>query len=285
MKKLSIAFLLFVLAACNAEKKEENNTADRWVCVSKQYNEIIAALGLTSKLVAVDLSSVNPSSIKDLPKVGYHRALATESILSFEPSLFIHDNNVGPDHVMKQLAELKIPMKAFTSEGKDLESTYDLIMEMGTYFKCKKKAMAIVRKMKTDIAQVVKEGQIFTDQPTVLIIHYGRAKNHYLLVTEKSPAAMLVKMAGGKLSMPGEKNMKMLSSELLAQANPDVILITDYGYDRLAKKNEMNTLPGISETNAAKNNRIYRINEFDVMYFGVNSAKQIGILQSLIHQK
>jgi iron complex transport system substrate-binding protein len=131
----------------------------------------------------------------------------------------------------------------------------------------------------------VKEGASFSDQPSVLIIHYGRAKNHYLLVTEKSPAAMLVKMAGGTLSMPGEKNMKLLSSELLAQSNPDVILITDYGYDRLAKKNELTTLPGILETNAAKNKRIYRINEFDVMYFGVNSAKQIGILQSLIHQK
>ena len=79
--------LILSLIACgrftNKDQKQENN--ERIVCVSKQYNEIIFALGAQKDLVAVDLSSTYPSEIKKLPTVGYHRALSAEGILSTKP--------------------------------------------------------------------------------------------------------------------------------------------------------------------------------------------------------
>ena len=61
MKKY-ILFALVLPAACgrfsNKDQKTESET--RIVCLSKQYNEIIFALGAQKDLVAVDISSTYP---------------------------------------------------------------------------------------------------------------------------------------------------------------------------------------------------------------------------------
>ena len=48
--------------------------------------QLILALGGEQSLVATDISSVEP---KNLPRVGYHRALSAEGILSLAPTRLI----------------------------------------------------------------------------------------------------------------------------------------------------------------------------------------------------
>src|SRR5215468_2228466 len=130
MRWLTTIFLILALAGCRFRNEEQGKHQDRIVCLSKQYNEIIFALGAEKDLVAVDLSSTYPPAIKSLPTVGYHRALSAEGIVSVRPTLVIHDNNVGPEHVMRQLEQLKIPLKVFDSKGTDIKSTKALVAEM-----------------------------------------------------------------------------------------------------------------------------------------------------------
>jgi iron complex transport system substrate-binding protein len=79
---------------------------------------------------------------------------------------------------------------------------------------------------------------------------------------------------------------RMTSPEMLAQANPDVILVTDFGYDRLGDPMpEIKALPGVATSNAAKNNHIYRIEENQLMYFGPRSGENIDKVAAIIHQK
>src|SRR5580704_12029139 len=116
---LLVVLAVFVLSACGrfGKKDDKENTASRIVCISKQYNEIIFTMGAQQNIVGVDLSSIYPPDVQKLPNVGYHRALSIEGILSLKPDLIIHDNNVGPESVMKQLADLKIPIKTFQKDG------------------------------------------------------------------------------------------------------------------------------------------------------------------------
>lgn len=135
MKTNSIIFLiLFAATACGrfSNKANDNRQGERLVCLSKQYNEIIFALGAQKNLVAVDLSSTYPPEIKNLTTAGYHRALRAEGILSVK--LILHDNNVGPEQVMKQLSDLEIPMKVYDTKEEDIESAKALVSEMGTFF-------------------------------------------------------------------------------------------------------------------------------------------------------
>lgn len=291
-RMIALAIVAFALSACGRFSNEEKSTSEkeekkqgRIVCLAKQYNEIIYALGAEDNLVAVDLSSTYPPEIQDLPTVGYHRALSAEGILSMKPDLIIHDNNIGPEHVVKQVEQMKIPMKVFGDYDGDIEGTQKLMLEMGEYFDRKEKAKELSQKLEEDMAKALEAGKTFTDTPTVVLIHYGRASNIYLTVTKSSTAAKMVEWAGGEMAIDGEGRMRRLTSpELIAKANPDVILLTDFGYDRLGSLEKIKNLPGVAGTNAAESNRIFRVEEHDLIYIGPRTGENVLKLQELIHK-
>lgn len=286
MKYLYSILILVTLVSCgrfgNEDRKQEQE--ERIVCIAKQYTEIIWALGAEKNIVAVDVSSTYPEQAKKLPTVGYHRALSAEGILAAKPTLIIHDNNIGPEHVVKQLNDLKIPMKVFQNKGSDIDSTKLLIQEMGAYFNKQEKAAELCKKLESDMQQALEKAKQYKDTVKVLIIHFGQASNVFLVMTTKSTAAKMIQWAGGKMAVEDEKGMRQLSAEIVAASDPDVILLTDFGYDRLGSTEKVKELPGVSATKAAKNNRIYRVEEHDLVYLGPRTGENVIMLQQLIHQ-
>jgi iron complex transport system substrate-binding protein len=286
MKKYFIILSLFTLASCGrfSNKEGQQQAEERIVCLSKQYNEIIFALKAEKNLVAVDLSSTYPPEIKKLQTVGYHRALSAEGILSTKPTLVIHDNNVGPEQVMKQLEDLKIPMMVFKTKGEDIASTKTLISEMGDYFKKKKEADSLNDKLEADIKVATDVAATLKDKPKVMIIHFGRANNVYLTMTKNSTSSKLIEWAGGEVPLDGERGMMQLSPEAMAKTDPDVILLTDFGYDQLGSLDKIKELSGVAGTKAAKANRIFRVEEHDMVYLGPRTGEIVQRLQKLIRQ-
>jgi iron complex transport system substrate-binding protein len=266
-----------------ANREQKVTRQERIVCLSKQYNEIIYALGAERDLVAVDLSSTYPPAIAKLPTVGYHRALAAESILAMKPTIVIHDNNIGPEHVVRQLQQLHIPMKVFNAKANDVESTKQLMREMGAYFHKEQRAEELCAQLDAGMKKAQANAALHPDKPKVLVIHFGRASNAYMVMNGTSVAGRMIEWAGGTMPVAGERNMTPMSPELIAQADPDVILLTDFGYDRLGTAARISELPGVGSTRAARTGRIYRVQESDLVYIGPRTGANVLELQRLIH--
>ncbi len=287
MKKI-VLFLICAISiyACGRfakeDKKKENQ--ERIVCISKQYSEIIYALDAAENIVAVDVSSTYPPEIKELPTIGYHRALAAEPILAMNPTLILEDNNIGPEHVVAQLKELKIPMKQFGHYENTIQGTDSLIREMGHYFHKEEKAESLCKTLDGDMEMAKEEGLRYNKKPKVLIIHFGQANNIYLVMTKNSTAGTLIDWAGGEMAVDGERGMTQFSAEVVAKSNPDIILLTDFGYDRLGTTENVGTLPGISSTEAFKKGKVYRVEEHDMVYLGPRTGKTVIELQKLLHK-
>ncbi len=282
-----IAFLL----ACGRFHNEPTTSAgaQRIVCIGQAYNEMIYALGAQSDLVGVDYSSTYPPEIKKVPTVGYHRALSAEGILSLHPTLIVHDNNIGPDKVVHQLQALHIPMKTFSAKDDSVEGSKALLREMGAFFHKEKRAEELCAKIDSDMAAASKAVKKYPNTPRVAVIHFGRASNVYLVVGnggrgDASTAGKMVALAGGKMAIEKEGMQRMASPEIVAKSNPDVILMTEFGFDRLGSAGKATTLPGVAETDAAKNHRIYRVSEHELMYFGPETGENLQKLAKLIHQ-
>lgn len=285
MKKVLVLSCIVVFSSCGRFGNSDKHTdGERVVCIAKQYSEIIYALGAEKNLVAVDVSSTYPPEIKKLPTVGYHRALSAEGVLAAKPTLIIHDNNIGPEHVVKQLEDLKIPMKTFM-RGQTLDSAKLLMREMGKYFGKEKQGDSLCNKLDKDMTLALEQAKKYIDTPRVLIIHYGQASNVYLVMTKKSTGARMVEWAGGQMATDDVKGMKQLSAEVVAASDPDVILLTDFGYDKLGSTQKILELPGVGGTKAARNNRIYRVEEHDMVYIGPRTGENTLKLQQLIHRR
>jgi iron complex transport system substrate-binding protein len=292
MFKRALVLSLLIVASASGRfgQKLSAQNAERIVCIGQAYNEMIYALGAQASLVGVDYSSTFPDEIKKLPTVGYHRALSAEGILSLHPTLIIHDNNIGPDQVVRQLQDLNIPMKTFNAKDDSIEGAKALLREMGAYFHKEQRAEQLCANLDRQMAAASEAVKQYKVHPRVAVIHFGRASNVYLVVGnggggDAGSAGRMVEWAGGQMAINQPGMQRMTSPEIIAKSNPEVILMTEYGFDRLGSAEQAKTLPGVAETDAAKNNRIYRVPEHELMYFGPDTGQTVIQLARLIHEK
>jgi iron complex transport system substrate-binding protein len=295
MKRLLLLLLcsgaFFSLSCARFHNTPTEAKDARYVVISPIYNEIIWALGAQDKVVGVDLSTTYPPEVKNVQTVGYHRALSAEGILSLHPTAVIHDNNIGPPQVVQQLQQLNIPLQTFTAKNDSIDGAKALIREMGAYFHKESRAEELCNKLDTERTASLEQVKHYSDHPRVAVIHFGRASNVYLVVGkggggDGGGVSQMVELAGGEMALENRGMQRMESPEIIAKANPDVILLTNYGYDRLnGSLDQIKALPGVATSNAAKNNRIYRIEENVLNYFGPRSGENIAKVAALIHQK
>ena len=90
-------------AATAAAATSEPAMAERIVPVNGDLAEVVYALGLGDQVVATDISATYPPEAAATPKIGYQRTLVAETILSFEPTVVLADDNAGPPEVLDQL--------------------------------------------------------------------------------------------------------------------------------------------------------------------------------------
>jgi len=286
MKKYFLFFVLITaIISCGRFNKKELDTKKdiRIVSVSKHLTEMLFALGKGHDIVACDLTSSYPDSAKLLPTVGYHRALNAEGIISRHPDIVIHSNDIGPASVLPQLEKVGLNIKAF-SGANTLDSAKILLTELGKFFGAEKQADSLNKKLDNDLLNVQAAQKNIKDSPTVMIIHYGQANNVYFVMSGRKGAGdKMIAYAGGKIANYDAKGARQISAEAIALANPDIIIATDFGFDKMGSAEKFKTIPGVNLTSAAKNNRIYRFEEHDLVYFGPRSGENILKLMSLIH--
>lgn len=284
MKKLSILFVIPLLFACNQFGNKHKVTGkDRIVCVSKQLTELMFALHQGDKIVGLDLTSTYPPETKNITRVGYHRHLSAEGIISLDPTIVIHQNDVAPPEVMPQIAKVGIPIKVYPS-AVNLDSTKILIRMVGKDYGEDTAAEKIIKKLDIDLAKADSIVKKYPTKPKVLIIHFGQQRNQYFVMGTRGTADEILKLAGG-INAADTSSFRDLSPEVIAREQPDVILATDFGWDRLGGDIEkFKELPGIALTPAAKNGKIYRIEEHDLVYFGPRTGENVLLIAELIHK-
>jgi iron complex transport system substrate-binding protein len=288
---LSILAVSFFISSCGRFSNKQNdankNSSVRIVCVSKQLTEILFALGQGDKIVGVDLSSTYPPETKNITTVGYHRMLSAEGIISLNPTVVYYnggtDASIGPESVIKQLKDVGIPLKEYPGTP-TIDSTKMLIRLLAKEFGVEAKAEEICSKLDADMKKAEVKVKTYTTIPKVLVIHYGRASNNYFVMGNKGNQNNMIVWAGG-INAVDTSGFKLLSSEVIVKSQPDVILATDFGYDRLGSEDKFVELPGINLTPAAKNHRIYRIEEHDLIYPGPRTGENVIKIMELIHKQ
>lgn len=269
------------------QKNANKNNSVRIVCVSKQLTEILFALGQGDKIVGVDLSSTYPPETKNITTVGYHRMLSAEGIISLNPTVVYYnsgtDASIGPESVIKQLKEVGISLKEYPGTP-NIDSTKILIREIAKEFGVESKAEELCNKLDSDMKKASEKLANYTAKPKVLVIHYGRASNNYFVMGNKGTQNSMIIWVGG-VNAADTSGFKLLSSEVIVNSQPDIILATDFGYDRLGSDDKFVELPGISLTPAAKNHRIFRIEEHDLIYLGPRTGENVLKIMDMIHKQ
>lgn len=256
---------------------------ERVVCVSKQLNEFLFAIGAQGVLVGRDLTSVYPPAIRKVPSVGYHRALSAEGIVSTRPTVLLTDGNVGPDAVMSQVRQVGIPVEVMRA-GATPDSAMLLLRALGARFQREAQAERVIASWKKGMDEVrADSARVRGARPRVLVMHFGQIVNDYLGIKSGGPADHVIRWAGGINALDSLGGMSRLNAERIAQIAPDVILATDVGFDRVGSVERFAALPGVSLTPAGRNRRVYRIDESELMYYGPRTPAAVRHVSGLLH--
>ncbi|GAB4227361.1 MAG: hemin ABC transporter substrate-binding protein [Kiloniellaceae bacterium] len=267
----------------DATGKEVTVTANqRIVSVGGAVTEIVYALGLDDRLLAVDSTSLHPAAATELPDVGYMRQLSAEPILALGPEVVLAIEDAGPPAALDQIRDAGVPVVVvpddYTPDG-----VLDKIDMVAAALGVEAKGRELRDKVAADLAAVRQVFSAVEARPRVL----------FLLAVSRSRAAMaaggatsaegIIELAGGVNAVDGFESYRPLSPEAAVTAAPEVLLIGQRSLDLLGGREALLEIPEIALTPAARNGRIVVMDTLLLLGFGPRTAQAAAELGRQLH--
>ena len=263
--------------------KEIGFAQERFVTLGGPATQIVFALGLGSNVVAVDQSSTQPLEVKQLPQVGYIRAISTEGVLSMRPTRIISTSDLGPAETLKQLTNSHIPITLISSPNRP-EEIEQAITQIGKELECQSKAEALIKTMwdKLEQAQALASSQ--KNKPKVLFVM--GAGGSFTAVGAGTKAHTLIELSGGQNIFANTSSYKPVSPEAVVGLNPEIIFVMDPTGDPATTVQQLEKVGGWSKIEAVKNKKIYVADAGWLLNFGSNIGEAVAwMVERLTNRK
>lgn len=200
--------------------------ARRIVSIGGSVTEILYALGVADRIVAVDTTSLHPpSALKDKPNVGYMRQLSPEGILAMAPSLVLALDGSGPPEALAVLRAAQVPFvqvpDRFTPAG-----ILDKIRLVATAVGEPKRGACLIAAIEQELAAVAALPRPDGRPPRVLFV-LSFVNERAMVAGRDTAADGIIRMAGAENVMADLAGYKPVGDEAIIAAKPDVVLMME----------------------------------------------------------
>lgn len=245
----------------------------RIITLSAALTETADALGFGKNMIAVDVTSIYPAYINKLPKVSNTRSVSAEALIAFAPDMVLAPEGAVSKEIQYQLKSAGIAFAGIKQEY-SVKGAASFIRQVATALEVPQKGELLARqtemKINTALSQVKNTGKA----PKVLFI-YARGTGTMMVAGRNSSLAAIIALAGGKNAVSEFADFKPYTTEALVKANPDVILMFDFGYTSLGGINSILKMPGVAQTTAGKNRKIVQMEASLLVNFSVRLDQAI----------
>lgn len=277
---------LLVPRVASAEQASALDTS-RIVSIGGDVTEILYALGLEDRIVAVDSTSVFPAdALQKKKNLGYMRALSTEGVLSAAPTLIIASAKAGPPEVVAALTSNSAPYVSI--DGADTpEGVGARIRAIASAVGASAKADEIIatsQKAFQDLA--ARRARI--ERPARVLFLLSAQNGRATAAGIKTAADEVIRLAGGENVAASLEGYKPLSDEAAAAMAPDVILVMSRSqqpaYSQEPLEAQIKALKGLSTSPAVRNNRVVEVDGAALLQFGPRTAGAARDLMNVLHR-
>lgn len=269
----------------SADKREVTITsADRIIPLTGSLSELVYSLGLGENVVARDVTATFEQAEK-LPVVTRAHDVSAESVLSLKPTLVLAESSTGPAESVEQIRDAGIPLLVIPPalELADVGKRIDAVAgALGIPTAGKK-----LRERTEERITTAREGIPDQDKaPKVAFLYLRGTASVYLLGGARSGASSLIEAAGG-VDAGKESGLKKdftaITSEALAKAAPEVILVMSKGLESVDGVEGLLKIPGIAETPAGLDRRVASVDDGVLLNYGPRTDKVISSLVKQFH--
>jgi len=199
-------------------------SAQRLVTAGGSLTEIVYALDVQAQLVAVDDSSHYPGEARNLPNIGYYRALNVEGVLSVTPEKLLLLQGAGPQGVIDQLRSLGVNMQ-LVNNPKTLNGLFLTIEQVANATQKEDAGKKLINKVRTGVQQVTSLPAL-KNKTAVFLMSAGERG---LVAAGKNTTPQLIfEQLGVTNPFASVNSFKPVSAETLAASNPDIILLASH---------------------------------------------------------
>jgi iron complex transport system substrate-binding protein len=184
--------------------------------------EIIYALGVGDKLIAVDTYSNYPEDAKKKQQLDSGSKMNIEAIIGLKPDLVILGQMAQTVDQFKQLEDAGI--KVVVTKAESIEETYKIIEMMGKTLNRGTKALEIINGMKNDFA-TIKE-QVKNNPPKKVYIEISPLKYKLWSCGKGTFQDELLTLIGATNIFSDISSWKEVSEEQVISRNPEIIITT-----------------------------------------------------------
>ena len=245
--------LALTLLSCSALSLPAS-AQERIISIGPATTELILALGGEQSLVATDISSVEP---KNLPRVGYHRALSAEGILSLAPTRLIGSDEMGPPPALDQLRRAGVAVSVLETAPTlaNLNQRIDTLAKLLNDPAAGATLKAEIQTQTDQLAAQAKQNKPL--KVAFLLLHKGQPTS---IAGGNTTASALLTLAGGINPVDQLSDYKPVSAEALIKLQPDLVLVSGRDWQQYQDpQTVLAQVPALAATPAGKNRAIHAI--------------------------
>ena len=294
---LVLISLIIILAACTPSPEKPaspvievtdqlgravklDKIPQRIISLAPGNTEIIYALGLDDKLVAVTDYCDYPPEAKEKPSIGGFSTPNLEEIVNHSPDLILA-TSIHEDEIIPNLENRG--MTVFALDAKTLDEVLAAITLVGKITAKEKEAAQLLTEMQTRIKAVTdKTGKLPQEQrPRVFYAVW-----HDPLMTSGSGTIHdeLIRKAGGLNIAQALTDYADISLEIVIEANPEIMIASvSHGSSEGQTFQFLKTESRLRDTDARKNNRIYETDGNLVSRDGPRLVDGLELFAEIIH--
>lgn len=252
MKRLVLATTLLLTATSSLAN-------ERIISAGSAITELLNAIGAQQSIVAVDATSRSLVN-KDIPTLGYHRALSAESLIALTPTRLLGSEEMGPKTTLDLVKQAGVEVNILNS-GETVNALLKRIDSIGEITGKKTKANQLKEMVKQQVANIEKNNKRSNTaskksvKVLFLSIHEGRPAT---VGGRNTTADTVIRLAGG-INPAAEQveSYKPISAESMLEMQPDLIMLSSRTYNSIGQADGLfEELPLLTATPAGINKAV-----------------------------
>ncbi|MFJ2732080.1 hemin ABC transporter substrate-binding protein [Streptomyces sp. NPDC087317] len=256
--------------------------ARRIVPLSGSLSEIVFTLGLGDRVVARDITATFQQAA-ELPVVTRNHDVSAESVLSLAPDLVLAETTSGPVEAMDQIRAAGVPVLV-VKPAAGLADVGARIQAVAGALGVPAAGQELTRRSQDRIDAVREAIPAHADHPRVAFLYLRGSASVYLIGGAESGATSLIEAAGGidgGADSGLTKDFTAITTEALAKAAPDAILVMSKGLESVGGLDGLVKIPGIAQTPAGIERRVVSVEDGVLLNYGPRTDQ---VLRSIVDQ-
>jgi iron complex transport system substrate-binding protein len=248
----------------------------RIVAIFASNVEMLAALGLTDRIVGIESFTRYPPGVLGKPQVGGRLGFSVDEVVAQRPDLVVvTPSRQAANQLIDPMERLGIPIVVLLQ--RNVEEIFSNIRLLARLAGVAERGEEVVSKLQARLDQV--ERRVAGLKPPSVVMITGRLGNGLLLVTRPGTyTGDAIVRAGGRLAVDGGV-IAQVSPEAIFNSDPDMLLFA--GSDKDMK--ELIGRPGWSDMRAVKSRRVHAVSRVELLIPGPRTIDGIEHLAAIFH--